>query len=108
MQKFKFMYDEEADSLTVYRDDRKNNASIKFGEIIVDLDKNYNISAIEILNPDLLYDIPKNKLGKIREASVQIQHRGQLFWIFIMLKFKGIKEIEKLQVPLQLEQKIAV
>ena len=108
MQKFKFMYDEETDSLLVYREDRKNSASIRLGEIVIDLDKNYNISAIEILNPDLLYNIPKNKLSRIREAYVQIQHRGQIFWIFVILKFKGFKDIEKIPVPLQLEKKIAV
>ncbi|MCD6496606.1 MAG: DUF2283 domain-containing protein [Candidatus Aenigmarchaeota archaeon] len=107
MNKFKFMYDKEADSLVVFREDRQNHASIKFGEIIIDLDKNMNVSAIEILNPDLLYKIPKEKLSKISEASVQIQHRGQLFWIFVSLKFERAAK-EQIEVPLELERPISV
>ena len=108
MQNFKFMYDEEADFLVVYREDRQNNASIRVGEIIIDLDKNYNVSAVEILNPDLLYNIPKDELSKISGASIQVQRRGQVFWIFIILKFKGTEDSKKLPVPLQLEQPISV
>ena len=108
MEKFRFRYDDESDSLVVYREDRRNHASIKFGEIIVDLDKNMNISAIEILNPDLLYNIPKDKLSRISEASINIQHRGQLFWIFMLLKFEGIEAPEQIEVPLELERPISV
>lgn len=108
MQKFKVIYDKESDSLLVYREDRQNYASIKFEEIIIDLDKNLRVSAIEILNPDLLYDIPKEKLMKISEASIQIRQRGQLFLIFVILNFDNIEESEKLPVTLQLEQPISV
>lgn len=108
MEKFKFMYDNESHSLLVFREDRQNQASIKFGEIIVDLDKNLHVSAIEILNPDILYDIPKDKLMKISEAALQVHQRGQLYWIFVILKFEGYDESERLPVPLQLEQPISV
>lgn len=108
MKNFKFIYDREVDSLLVYREDRKPYASIKFGEIIISLDKHYNISAIEILNPDLLYGIPKKKLSQISDAFIQVQQRGQVLWIFILLKFKNLKETEKLPLPLQLEKPISV
>jgi len=108
MQEFKFQYDSESDSLVVYREDRRNHSSIRFGEIIVDLDKNMNISAIEILNPDLLYNISKEKLSKISEASIKIQHRGQLSWIFMQLKFEGTETPEQIEVPLELEKPISV
>lgn len=108
MEGFKIMYDKEADSLLVYREDRKNEASIKLGEIIVNLDKNFNVAAVEILNPDLLYNVSKDKLARISEASIQVQKRGQVFWIFIILRFEDSTETEKLPVPLQVEQPIAV
>ncbi|NOX71079.1 MAG: DUF2283 domain-containing protein [Candidatus Micrarchaeota archaeon] len=107
MSKFKFMYDRESDSLLVYREDRKNKASVNLGEVIIDLDKNYNISAVEILNPDFLYGIPKAKLSQIKEANVKIDKRGNIFWIFIILKFEGSREIEKIPLPLNLSRKIA-
>ena len=108
MRGFKSMYDEESDSLLVYREDRKNNASIKFGEIIIDLDKQMNISSIEILNPDLLYHIPKSKLSRITEASIQVEARGQVIWIFVVLKFEENEAPERLPLPLQLERPISV
>lgn len=108
MQGFKFVYDEEVDSLLVYREDRVNNASIKLGEIIINLDKNFNVSAIEILNPDLLYKIPKKKLMKISGASIKVQKRGSVYWIYVIIRFEDIKEPEILPVQLQLEQPISV
>jgi len=102
MKECKFEYDGESNSLIVYREDRRSYNSIDFGEIIVDLDKNMNLSAVEILNPDLLYGIPKKELLKISRASIKIQHRGQLFWIFVILRFQGVKAEKQLQIPIPL------
>ncbi len=108
MAKFKAMYDEEADSLTVYSEERKTYASVRLGEIIVSLDKSYHVSAVEILNPDLLYKIDKAKLSRISAAAVQIQHRGPVLWIYVILSFTGSEEHQALPVPLQLERPICV
>ena len=108
MEGTKAQYDEALDSLIVYREDRKNYASIKLGEIIVDLDKNYRISAVEIMNPDILFRIPKEKFSKISSASIQVQRRCTIFWIYLILEFEGIKEPQTLPVPLQLEHSVSL
>jgi len=108
MGKFKAMYDREADSLSVYNEERKTYASVRLGEIIVSLDSNYNISAIEILNPDLLYRIDKAKLSRISSAAIQIQQRGPVLWLYVMLFFAGSEKPETLPVQLQLERPICV
>jgi hypothetical protein len=108
MSKFKVMYDEGANSLSVYNEERKAYASVRLGEIIVSLDNNYNVSAIEILNPDLLYRIDKAKLSRISSASIQIQQRGPVLWLYVMLFFIGSEKPETLPVQLQLERPICV
>ena len=108
MGKFKAMYDGEANSLVVYNEGRKAYASIRLGEIIVSLDSNYHVSAVEILNPDLLYRIDKQKLSSISSAAIQIQQRGPVIWIYVMLFFAGSEKPETLPVQLQLERPICV
>lgn len=108
MSKFKFIYDEEADSLVVYREDRKTSASIQLGEIIVSLDSDFRVTAVEILNPDVLYRIEKEKLSRISSASIQVQERGQIVWIYIILSFGTEEEPETLPVQLQLEKPLSV
>jgi len=108
MGKFKAMYDGEANSLSVYSEERKAYASVRLGEIIVSLDSNYNVSAIEILNPDLLYRIDKAKLSRISSAAIQMQQRGTVLWIYVMLFFAGSERPETLPVQLQLEHPICI
>jgi uncharacterized protein YuzE len=106
MSKFKALYDGEANSLSVYNEERKASASIRLGEIIVSLDSNYHVSAIEILNPDLLYKIDKPKLSRISSAAIQTQQRGAVLWIYVILSFSGSERPETLPVQLQLERPV--
>ncbi|MBI4154303.1 DUF2283 domain-containing protein [Candidatus Woesearchaeota archaeon] len=106
MEKFSFMYDREVDSLFVYNGGRKTYASIKMGEIIVSFDRNNNVSSVEILNPDLLYKIPKSKLSMISSARIQAQQRGEVLWIYVILAFQD-KKTETLPVQLQLERPVS-
>ena len=108
MSKFKVLYDDEADSLLVYREDRKTSASIRLGEIIVNLDSSYRVCAIEILNPDLLYKIDKQKFSWISSASIQIQQRGPVLWMYVILSFGPQEEPETLPVQLQMERALSV
>jgi hypothetical protein len=108
MDEFKAMYDGEADSLVVYNEERKTYASVRLGEIIVSLDSSYHVSAVEILNPDLLYRIDKAKLSRISSAAIQIQQRGPVLWIYVILSFAGSEEHQTLPVQLQLERPICV
>lgn len=110
MKECKFEYDSESNSLIVYREDRRSYNSINFGEIVVDLDKNMNPSAVEILNPDLFFGIPKKELLEISKASIRIHRRGQLSWLIIILEFHGIK-VEKqmrISIPLAIERPISI
>ena len=100
MEKIKFEYDKEANSLIIYKE-KRTYASIDIGEIIIDLDKNYQLVAVEILNPDKLYKIPKKKFLEISSASMQMQQRGSILWIYIILKFKNKEEINlPVSIPL--------
>lgn len=108
MGKFKALYDGDADSLVVYREDRRTYASVSLGEIIVSLDSSYRVCAVEILNPDLLYRIEKEKLSRISSSLVQVQQRGQVVWIYVVLSFAQGEEPETLPVQLQLERSLSV
>ena len=102
----KFQYDREVDSLLVYRENGKTSSSIELGEIIISLDKNSKINAVEILNPDKLFSIPKKKLVGISSASMSSQQRGDVLWIHILLKF--INDSEPINIPVPLAQPLSV
>lgn len=106
MVRANFIYDSDVNSLVVFREDRQSYGSIHLGEIIINIDKNFQVSAVEVLNPDKLYGIPKKKLLKISSASIQVQQRGPVYWIYIMLKYED-EEIERLPVQVQLEHPIS-
>ena len=108
MNKFKFIYDKDVDSLTIYKENRKTHWSIRFGDMIIDLDKNYNISAIEILNPDSLFQIPKKLLNQISSVSLKVYNRGNILVMLILLRFKSVEEASKLLLPLPLEKPIKI
>ncbi|MFH1977964.1 MAG: DUF2283 domain-containing protein [Candidatus Aenigmatarchaeota archaeon] len=106
MQNIKFGYNKEVSSLWVYNEDRKADASIELGEIIITLDKENRLVAVEILNPDVLFQIPKNKLSKISSASMSAQFRGNIMWIHILLRIQN--ETEPISIPVPLAQPMAV
>ena len=108
MVKAGVIYDSQADSLLVYREEKKGSFSIDLGEIIITLDKDMHITAVEILNPDILYNISKQDLEKVVGADIQINERQPIIWICISLQLKNQKTLETLRVPLSLERAITV
>ena len=98
MENFKSIYESEIDSLTIYKEDGQNYASLHMGEVIIDLDKSMKVVAIEILNPDYIFKVPKRLFSEIEKASLAIQQRNNVLWILIVLKFKS-KECP-LKIPL--------
>jgi uncharacterized protein YuzE len=97
----KVMYDPEAHSLLVYKEGQKAHASISMGEIIISLDKDMKIVAVEILNPDILYRIPEKHLHAIKSASLSVQTRQQLVLIYITLIFEKSEMTIPITVPIK-------
>lgn len=108
MVKAGVIYDSEADSLLVYREGKKGNSSIDLGEIIITLDKELHVTAIEILNPDMNYKISKQDLEKVVAADIQINERHPMVWIYVTLYLANKKALETFTLPLNLEKPITV
>ena len=98
MVKAKAMYDSEAHSLLVYRENQKAYASISMGEIIISVDSSMKIVAVEILNPDILYKIPEKQLESVESASLSVQMRPPLMLIYLTLNFE--KPEQELTIPI--------
>jgi|SRR3989344_4406514 len=93
MSKSKFIYDPEVDSLMVYKEKQRIYGNVSLGEIIVGFDSEYNVVSVEILNPDILFSIPKKMLESINSASIKWQNRKSLILISIHLVFNNKEEI---------------
>lgn len=96
-----FKYDYETNYLLIHKN-KPAKSSIELGEIIVDIDKYNQVTAIEIMNPDKLWGIPKKHLKNITEAKIRTQYRQGLFWIFLKLKIG--EETRPISIPLSVEQ----
>lgn len=105
MKKAAFIYDREADSLIVFREDRRTHANLRLDEIIIGFDKNLQVSSVEILNPDKLYNIPKYKLSQLSSAHIRSSCRGSMLWIYLILELKN-KEIEEIPVSVPLRHPV--
>ncbi|MDD5163357.1 MAG: DUF2283 domain-containing protein [Candidatus ainarchaeum sp.] len=99
MSKFKLDYDFEEDLLFLYDENKKSKGSIEFGELVVDLEKNGKIVALEIFDASKYFTdltdrkITRQMLSKIENASFScIEKKGTVF-------VKIILPIEKEQVP---------
>lgn len=108
MRKTGFIYDANLNSLVIFREDRRNYASVKLGEVIVNFDKNMNISAVEILNPDLLFRIPKKRISKIEDAAIQGQQRGPVFWLYVLLKFEDSEIPQEFPIQIPVNQPVSI
>ena len=107
--KSKFIYDNESDSLFIYKENRQIHSSLKLGEIIISVDKDFRLCAVEILNPDILFKIPKKNLIKLYSAHLRVLQRGSLIWISILLKFEGIKIDDKdISIPIETKKPIII
>ncbi len=93
MAKAKIIYDNVVDSLFVYKEGSKIYGNISLGEIIVGFDKNLSVISVEILNPDMLFNIPKKMLESVVSASLRWQSRKSLILIYIDLVFSNKEEM---------------
>jgi len=105
MKRSGFIYDSRADSLVVFREDRKAHSHLDLGEVIIGMDKSLRIVSVEILNPDKIYKIPKKKLASLSSAFLQSQCRGSILWVYLLLEFPN-KEKEKLPLSIPLSRLI--
>ncbi|MBI2232922.1 MAG: DUF2283 domain-containing protein [Candidatus Aenigmarchaeota archaeon] len=106
MSKAKFIYDSEVDSLMVYKEKKRIYGNISLGEIIVGFDAEYNIISVEILNPDILFNIPKKVLESINSVSLEWQNRKSLILIKINLVLENKEEIT-IPITLPVEKPLA-
>ncbi len=105
MEPSAFIYDSKANSLLVFREDRVNYYFIRLGEIVIGFDKKMRIASVEILNPDILYSLSKNKLSKINSVRLSAQSRGSMLLVLLLLEFDN-KEVEKIPINVSLEKPI--
>ena len=102
MKKTSFIYDSEANSLLVFREDRINHYHMRMEEIIIGFDKDMRLSSVEILNPDKLYGITKKRLRKLSSARISANCRGSMLMIFVALEMGKVdKERIPVSVPLR-------
>ncbi len=101
MKKAHFKYDYESNFLIVHKN-KPAKASIELGEIIIDVDKYNQVTAIEIMNPDKLWKIPKKLLKNMTDAKIKTEYRDGLFWIFLTLKLG--EDVRPISIPLALER----
>lgn len=72
LNKFKFDYDFKEDLLFVFDESRKSKGSIEFGDLVVDLEKTWNIVGLEIFNAsEYLSELTNKKITK--EALKEIE-----------------------------------
>ena len=105
MSKAKFIYDPEVDSLMVYKEKQRIYGNVSLGEIIVGFDEKFSVVSVEILNPDILFSIPKKMLESISSASLDWQGRKSLIMIRISLVFAN-KEEMTIPIALPVEKKL--
>lgn len=103
--KTSFMYDSKANSLFVFRENLRNYYHLDLEGIIIGFNKDMKVASVEILNPDKLYKIPKNKLIKLRSAKLSAQCRGNMLMIYIILEFPNSVE-ERIPVNVTLKKPI--
>jgi uncharacterized protein YuzE len=99
MEKVTFIYDKDVDSLAVFTG-RKTYASMEFGkEIIIGLDRHNQVTGVEILNPDKLFNIPKKLLSSITSASMKFTRWKGMLQILILLKTNQTQKEIPILIP---------
>jgi uncharacterized protein YuzE len=106
MKKIDYFYDYNEDNLYIYKD-IKSYGSLEFGDsIILDVDKNLDIIAIEFLNASKIIStltgnkVTKKVLSNLKEAKIQTQKSGQIMITTFKLKISETEFIEdKISIP---------
>ena len=116
MAKIKFDYDEENDSLFIYKSDETVKGSVEIGDFVVDLNPNLNkivgleiINASKILKTSLSKDIDKMILSNIKKAFLGTQHKDNAIYLIYGIQFQIEKKIikEQTMIPIPVASKIA-
>lgn len=107
LRKFKIDYDQENDSLFLYRG--KSRGSIEFGNFIFDFDVQNELVGIEILNASsMLQDldiaenvkISKKMLAQILQCMIDVKIRDNLLVLKVYLYLENdMKIIAPIQIP---------
>tara|TARA_Y100000310_G_scaffold289971_1_gene316796 strand:+ start:2968 stop:3330 length:363 start_codon:yes stop_codon:yes gene_type:complete len=101
IRKFKFDYDFENDDLFLYDPNSKSKASIEIDDLIIDYNKNKEVSGIELLNASSFFKVlssadflvDKEILKSIQDCKVEIIPKSNFFMIKFILSFKSKKTI---------------
>lgn len=104
MEKIKFDYDEENDSLFIYKSEEKVKGSVEIGEFVLDLAPNLNkivgleiLNASKILSKTLSPKINKNILLNIKKAFFRTQYKDNAIYLIYGIQFEIKKTIVKEQ-----------
>ncbi|MCD6476726.1 MAG: DUF2283 domain-containing protein [Candidatus Aenigmarchaeota archaeon] len=105
MQKFEFSYDIENDDLFVYHKGKKTKGSIELGSVIIDIDNEGKINAIQIINASkyiskIIKNISKDMLKKIKACKIEFKHDQNVIIIRLFLIFEN--KTPKLLIPISL------
>lgn len=112
MERVKFDYDDENDSLFLYREGVKSKGGVEIGDFLIDLDMKMNkVVSLEILNASkilalqLSKKVNKTSLKNIKAVSLKTVHRDNsiyvLYGIVAMVNNEEIREDSFITVPVQ-------
>ena len=93
-EKIKIDYDEEFDSLYIYKKDKVSDFSVNLGDFVIDAKKDGSIAAIEILQATdtlskiLNTKITPNDINNVKDAAIIVNTRENALYIYLSLKSK--------------------
>lgn len=105
LNEFKFDYDPEEDLLYIYDENKKSKGSVEFADLIIDLDKNQNVVALEIFDASRYLSyltnrrITKKQLKEIEKATLYFSVKKGLILIKFFLPLKK----ERIPVPIMIQ-----
>ena len=111
MEKVKFDYDDENDSLLLYREGVKSRGGVEIGDFLIDMDMKLNkVVSLEIMNASkilalqLSEKINKSSLKNIKAVSLKTVHKDNsiyvLYGIVAIRNQQKIKEKSFITVPI--------
>ena len=112
MERVKFDYDEENDSLLLYREGVKSKGGVEIGDFLIDMDMKMNkVTSLEIMNASkilalqLSEKINKTSLKNIKTVSLKTVHKDNsiyvLYGIVAVRNQEEIKEKSFITVPVR-------
>ena len=115
MDEIKFDYDQENDSLFIFRPNEKVKGSVEIGEFVVDLDMSLNkVVGLEIINASktlalaLSNKINKTALTHMKKAFLRTEHKDNAIYVLygIVSVYRDKKIEENTLIPVAIEPTI--